>query len=120
MIFPPWWGYGYFLELHNTYLRFFFSVIPCFILEGKDAGDDEHVFMMEAALNGKFEKYLGNDGTSTSQGLNSAHGNICLAFAHWTFQFTEEALVVTDLQGKFPWFTQILNYPFGRTEAHFR
>ena len=19
MIFPPWWGYGYFLELHNKY-----------------------------------------------------------------------------------------------------
>lgn len=58
--------------------------------------------MMEAALSGKFEKYLSNDGTSTSQGLNSAHGKICLAFAHWTFKFTEEALVVTDLQGKVP------------------
>ena len=58
--------------------------------------------MIEAALSGKFEKYLGNDGTSTSQGLNSAHGKICLAFAHWTFKFTEEALVVTDLQGKVP------------------
>lgn len=41
--------------------------------------------MMEAALDGKFEKYLGNDGTSASQGLNSAHGKICLAFAHWDF-----------------------------------
>jgi len=28
-----------------------------------------------------------------------------------TFQFMEEALVLTDLQGKVPWFTQTLNYP---------
>ena len=65
------------------HIYIFFSVIPCFILEVKDARDDEDVLMMEAALSGKFEKYLGNDGTSTSQGLNSVHG--CLAFAHWIF-----------------------------------
>ena len=65
------------------YICIFFSVIPCFILEVKDAGDDKDVFMMEAALSGKFEKYLGHDETSTSQGLNSVHG--CLAFAYWIF-----------------------------------
>lgn len=77
----------------------FFSVIPCFILERKDANPDDPILMMEVALTGTFEKYLVNDGSATKQGLETEHGKICLAFAHWTFEYTEEELVVTDLQG---------------------
>ncbi|KAJ7358939.1 hypothetical protein OS493_020780 [Desmophyllum pertusum] len=75
------------------------DVIPCFILERKDANPDDPILMMEVALTGTFEKYLVNDGSATKQGLETEHGKICLAFAHWTFEYTEEALVVTDLQG---------------------
>ena len=72
-------------------------VIPCFIVQRNDV--DEEVFMMEEALTGSFKKYLVNDGNATKNGLETSDGKVCLAFAHWTLQYTGEALLVTDLQG---------------------
>lgn len=57
--------------------------------------------MMEEALKGEFQKYLVNDGNTTKHGLDTSNGRVCLAFAHWTLEYTKEALVVTDLQGIF-------------------
>lgn len=55
--------------------------------------------MMEEALKGDFQKYLINDGNATKHGRDTSNGRVCLAFAHWTLEFTNEAMVVTDLQG---------------------
>lgn len=55
--------------------------------------------MMEEALKGEFQKYLVNDGNTTKHGRDTSNGRVCLAFAHWTLEYTKEALVVTDLQG---------------------
>lgn len=66
--------------------------------------------MMEEALKGEFQKYLVNDGNTTKHGRDTSNGRVCLAFAHWTLEYTKEALVVTDLQGIFSASTDLLGY----------
>ena len=64
--------------------------------------------MMEEALKGEFQKYLVNDGNTTKHDRDTSNGRVCLAFAHWTLEYTKEALVVTDLQGIFSASTDLL------------
>ena len=64
--------------------------------------------MMEEALKSEFQKYLVNDGNTTKHGRDTSNGRVCPAFAHWTLEYTKEALVVTDLQGIFSASTDLL------------
>lgn len=52
-------------------------------------------FIIEEFLDGKFEKWTSNSGIINSE----SYASTLDAFSHWTYDATDEYLVVTDLQG---------------------
>jgi len=72
-------------------------VISCFLLVNPT---DKEVLMMEKKLEGRYVKYLNNSGIATETGSSTDDGHVCLALAHWSLEYNEGKLLLTDLQGK--------------------
>ena len=85
---------------YTSSVQFLFPprVIPTFLVEAVNSTITEPLFM-EVKINGKFVKYINNNGKPTKQGLQMKERNMCLAFCHWTYEYTDRSLIVTDLQG---------------------
>jgi hypothetical protein len=80
--------FGQILKSHKTKLRF----LDVDLIRVKETGE---YYCIEEFVEGVFKKWSNNEGHVNA----NEYTNLLSAFSHWTYQYTGEYLIITDLQG---------------------
>jgi hypothetical protein len=80
--------FGQIFKSHKTKLRF----LDVDLIRVKETGE---YYCIEEFVEGVFKKWSNNEGHVNA----NEYTNLLSAFSHWTYQYTGEYLIITDLQG---------------------
>ena len=82
----------------RSFFFFLLRINKSFLLQWK--GQARYLCLEPQIENKKdYKKFLNNDGVPTKAGENTDLGQKCVAFAHWSYLYTERRLLLCDLQG---------------------